>query len=190
MVSSFPSAAVYQCHTGSTRQNPFWLSAPLLHDCEPSTATSSTLHSVSVLSRPGWELGWGSRLIYMFAFVLVGFRVMHSKLIVTRFLFLFQCPGSWYIDRHHGTFPCTDWSKPLTSPVGPVTHHSFFCAWPETCNSKFSLRFSIHHQQISPRVLLTLIVGTKCITSLTDNISQRNGKKLSRGWWLLPAHCA
>ena len=65
MAISFPSAAVYQCHTGSTMQNLSWLSAPQLHKCNPSTLPPLhrvSLYTHSVLSRPGCKLQY-SRLI-------------------------------------------------------------------------------------------------------------------------------
>lgn len=50
MAISFLSATVYQCHTGLTMQNPFWLSAPLPHEYNPSTPKSFlSTHVLSIV---------------------------------------------------------------------------------------------------------------------------------------------
>lgn len=63
MAISLLSAAVYQCHSRSTMQNPFWLFAPLLQERGPSTSTAAAFCT-------RWIVKGGlllcCRLIYLF----------------------------------------------------------------------------------------------------------------------------
>lgn len=61
---SFLSAAVYQCHSGSTMQNPFWLFAPLLQERRPPPL--QPLLSARARRFVKGELLLCSRLIYLF----------------------------------------------------------------------------------------------------------------------------